>query len=291
PSEGWPATFDRSYLVKGLEQTLWGLNLKASMGGIETYYHFMTEAEQFTDRVFLPTQLIARAYLGGNMQRNKFWPSFAVSWEGFEKDFAVIILEQGKDKLKFAAINLLEKERSGQFRCWQLEHGKYDLKIGPDLDDNGKFDSVDKTESMKIVKMDTAVKITLPPRKLMLYELVQKEKLDSIYERADLAMAKKEITRARGMLALMVYNIGNKSVAKSTIAILDKDRKVLTQADIPELKAPLDLTPKKVEVVIQDTPGGEYLVIDHEEKIPEITELNNEIKLSEVEVLDLAVVK
>ncbi|MHC4873531.1 MAG: hypothetical protein ACYTFY_16930, partial [Planctomycetota bacterium] len=38
PSEGWPATFDRSYLVKGLEQTLWGLNLKASMGGIETYY-------------------------------------------------------------------------------------------------------------------------------------------------------------------------------------------------------------------------------------------------------------
>lgn len=139
--------------------------------------------------------------------------------------------------------------------------------------------------------MDTAVRIELPSRKLMLYELVQKEKLDPIYERADLAMSKKEITRARGMLALMIYNIGNKPVKKSTVAILDKDRKVLTQADIPELKAPLDFTVQKVEVVIPDAPGGEYLVLDHEGKIPEITELNNEIKLSEVEVLDLAVVK
>jgi hypothetical protein len=53
------------------------------------------------------------------------WPAYAVSYNNLAGDFAGLVLEQGRDRLKLAMVNLRDTERSGTFCVWQLDHGKY----------------------------------------------------------------------------------------------------------------------------------------------------------------------
>ena len=76
--------------------------------------------------------------LGGYTARNKLWPAYAAHYEGLSGDFAALVLAQGRDKLKVVMVNLAETARTGSMVVWQLEHGEYELKSGPDADDDGQ---------------------------------------------------------------------------------------------------------------------------------------------------------
>jgi hypothetical protein len=126
------------------------------------------------------TGILGQSALGGTFGRNDFWPAYAVSYDGLETNFAALVLDQGKDRLTVSLINLAEQPKTGGFRVWQLDHGRYELTVGPDEDDDGEMDSILQTKTVELQRMD-AVPVALPSRKQTIYRLRQIERLESIY--------------------------------------------------------------------------------------------------------------
>jgi len=275
----WAVRPDRGVLAKSLEHVLWGLPEAA---GVERFFYMKTMAQPFTDRVSLPVAPLAQAMLGGYTLRNKFWPAYALSYEGLGGDFAAIVLDHGRDRLKVVMINLREGPREGAFRVWQLDHGRYELKVGPDLNDDGELDSVESVRTLELARMD-AVPVNLPPRRLTVYELRLVEKLDDLYTRADLAMSVEDVVQEDGKLKLTVHNIGGRAARDILVAAVDGSGKVLETATIAELEAPLDLLPK-VATLELPAANAANILIDPEVRIPEITRLNNAVPVGSFEI-------
>lgn len=280
--EAWPATKKREDLERGLEKALWGQHNPFSMGGLEKYTYIMTEAEMYTDRIFMPTQLVSQAFLGGSYNRNNFWPSYAIHWEGLEKDYAALVLEQGKKQLKVAVINLASSIKKGAFRTWQLEHGTYKLEMGPDENDDGIMDKVNKSKTLEIMRMDTLIPVKLLPKKLTLYQLTQIKKLDSIYKRADVAISSFDFKHSQDEWQLTVHNIGNKSAEKVQITFLDKNKKELHREYINTIDAPLNLEAKIVKLKLKPIKGTTIITLNSSKTFKELTYLNNEINIEKL---------
>jgi hypothetical protein len=269
----WAASQDRETLAAGLESVLWGTPGSGS-GGAERFRYVWTEAEQFTDRVYLPIELVAQAMLGGYNVRNRLWPAYAVSYEQLGGDFAALVLEQGRDRLTLAMVNLRETPRTGAFRVWQLDHGRYELRVGPDANDDGRLDSVQQTKSLTLKRMD-AVPVELPARQLIIYELRQTEKLDDIYVRPDLALSEADVERTDNAVRVTVHNLGRSAAQRFCVSLADAAGKVLASQTIDALPPPRDLTPSRTTVELPPTHGATRVLLDPDDRVAELTELNN----------------
>lgn len=274
----WAATRDKESLEKSLEFALYG-NPVSGSGGADKYRFIWTQAEMFTDRVYLPVEVPAQAMLGGYSVRNRLWPGYAVSYEKLGRDFAALVLEQGKDKLKLAAINLGTAPREGALRVWQLEPGIYELKIGPDANDDGVMDSVASTQTLSLKRM-ARVPLSLTPRRLMLYEFSQTKKTEPLYARADAAISPVDIQRQGSTLLVTVHNIGAAPLKNLEVVLLDAQDKILASTYLKQLDAPLDLLPKTATVHLPLKNGAARIVLNPKNAINEITDLNNSLSLS-----------
>lgn len=267
----WAVKQRRDILVKSLENVLYA---GPEMAGVERFRYMWTEAELFTDRVFLPVQPVAQPMLGGYTVRNKMWPAYAVSYEGLGKDFAALVLEQGRDKLKVVMVNLRDQPRQGALRVWQLDHGRYELMTGPDANDDGQIDAMESARTLELARMD-AVPVSLPPRRPTVYEFKQVEKLDDIYARADLAICDEEVARDGGNVKVVVHNIGSAPAPKFTVALLDAKGAVLSSVDAAAIEAPVDLMPRTLALTLSMNPNAVRVAVDPAGTVREITRLNN----------------
>jgi hypothetical protein len=267
----WAVKPRRDILVKSLENVLYA---GPEMAGVERFRYMWTGAELFTDRIFLPVQPVAQPMLGGYTVRNKMWPSYAVSYEGLGKDFAALVLEQGRDKLKVVMVNLRDQPRQGVLRVWQLDHGRYELIIGPDADDDGHIDAMESARTLELARME-AVPVTLPPRRLTVYEFKQVAKLDDLCARADLAVCDEEVTRDGDAVKVVVHNIGSKAAAKFSVALVDEKGAPVASAESAGLEAPVDLLPRTAVVTLRAAAKAARVVVDPQGAVPEITRLNN----------------
>jgi hypothetical protein len=274
----WAAAQDRETLCRSLEFALYG-NPHSKGGGASRYRYIWTEAEMFTDRIFLPVEAIAQPMLGGYTVRNRLFPAYAVSFERLGGDFAALVLDQGRDRLRLAMINLRDTPREGAFIPWQLDHGRYEMRFGPDADDNGALDSVEKTETLELARM-SRVPVTLPPRRLVLCEIEQKEKLDDLLARADLAVSQEDLALSEAAVRVTVHNLGAAAVEGAIVALADARGAVLASAVLPRLDPPLDLLPRTATIELPRKPGAAAVVLDPEGKVPEITRGNNSAPLT-----------
>jgi hypothetical protein len=159
-------------------------------------------------------------------------------------------------------------------RLWQLDHGRYELSIGPDADDDGRPDSIDQRSTLVLKRMDR-IAVTLPSRKLMIYQLRQLEKLDDVYARADLAIGPADVAGRDGGLEVTVHNLGRSAAAAVAVAMTDASGKVLAQQTIPRLEPAHDLVPSRAVVRFPAAAGAARVTIDPEGRIPELTRENN----------------
>ena len=274
----WAVAMDRGNLRASLEYALYG-NPWSGSGGVARYLHMWTAAEKFTDRVFIPMEWIGQPMLGGYTVRNKLWPGYAVSYENLGGDFAALVLAQGRTRLKIAMVNLRDSPRSGAFRVWQLEHGEYEVRWGPDANDDGEIDAVESSELLNLARMDE-VPVHLPPRKLMIVELEQKRALDSIFERPDLALSARDVTMIPGGVQVRVHNIGAAPAEDVVVTAYAEDGTPVDRETIPLIEAPSDLVPRHVDIALSGGGRKVWVRIDPDNRIPEITELNNDADLA-----------
>lgn len=277
--EAWAITQKRSDLERGLEKALWGDNNRFHMGGVAHYTHIYKEAEMFTDRIFIPHQIISQAGLGGTFARNNFWPSYAISWENLSTGYASLVLEQGKDKLKVAAINLENKTKLGSFRTWQLDHGLYQVTIGIDENDDGVMDKKIKEYQKEIMRMDTLIEMELPAQKIILCEIRRTKKLDPIYKRTDLAVSHFDLLKKGQQWHLTVHNIGQSRSLATHIALFNRSGKEIHRINLPPIDPPLDLSPKTIVVTLPKDKYIKSLIINSDRSLPELTWLNNRLTI------------
>lgn len=241
-----------------------------------------TTAEQFSDRIY-PNLLEwpSRSMLGGFSRRNEFSPKAAVSWEGFGTNYGAIVTSHRRDRLSVCAYNFSTSPVSGAMRLWEIEHGRYEVKVGPDANQDWVMESVSGLSTNELAKGDV-VGMTLPPGQVTMVNLRQVAKLDPIFNRADLALSRSEVTISNNFVSGMVHNIGSQAVRDVVVTLLDTDSTVIAKVAVGSLEAPVDLVPRRAPFTIpfQGSPRAMRVVLDAEDLIPEIFEGNNQVMLT-----------
>ncbi len=263
--------------------------LRRDIAEMQRFRYMYTEAEQFTDRIFLyAIQNAAKAYCGAYTTRNKMHHGLSVSWEGFGTDFAALVLDSGPDRLKVAVYSFADQPMEGAMRVWRLGHGIYSVAVGEDADGDDRFEEPAETREMELQRY-SAVPLTLPPRQVTIVEIKQTQALDNIRTRPDLALSPLDTTVAEGAVRGVLHNIGVAGVDAVEIALVNPQGEVIarqTLTDIPGIGD--DLEPVRVEYELTGVPAdatGWRVVVDYNPgrgaDIPEIYEGNNAVRLEE----------
>ncbi|MCE9613589.1 MAG: hypothetical protein K8T26_04890 [Lentisphaerae bacterium] len=269
PYLAWLATGDKRPFVSALREDI---------AELQTFSHFYTTVEPFTDRIFLYAAFnSARAYTGGYATRNKTYHSHAVSWEGFGTNFAALVRTGRSDRFSTLVYNFDATPAAGAVRFWMLEHGRYTLTLGADTDGDDKADSLLVSNHVDIVRGE-AVPLVLPPRQTVVMTLTQDARLEPATRRADLALAARELSVTDHTVSGVVHNIGSADADTVEVALIDAQGTIHGQATLGALPAPLDLEPRRLPFSLQGLPSshtGWRVVVDPADALPEITERNN----------------
>jgi len=263
----WQATGDKRWLVE---------ELKECVRQQERHRWLLTEGEPYTDRVpYAGRSLLALTYLGGFTAGKSHVPGHRVSWEGGGTDFAALVLAAQRDHLRALVHSFADGPRDMQLRVWALAHGNYEARLGVDTNADDEPDAAVHTESLELARGE-ALSFTAPPGRTLVIDLRLTRELDPITSRCDLAIGPDDVRYAGGRLTVTVHNLGAAPTPKTTLSVQGGGRKVLAEAEVPALEAPLDLRPRTVEVSVEVTLGeGWSVLLDPGNEVVEITEANN----------------
>ena len=244
-----------------------------------------TSVEQYTDRLF--ATIIGNpsiCTLGGYTYRNRYLPVRGISWEGFGTDYGALVTVNRPDSLKALIYSFADMPLDGSARIWSLVHGNYTIRTGPDSDGDMEIDQSESEFETELRKADR-IKLRLEPKTVTVLEIGLREILDSIYERADLAVTAREFSINGSTVKGTLHNIGSKNTDKVTIAVLDNNGNVVMEQMVDGIEAPLDLVPRRKQFtfVLPKNAGKNWrITVDPDNSIPEIYEGNNTVLMSEI---------
>jgi len=280
-----------------VDATLGSPDPKTTGGSIRTLHDaqrfpdMYTTSHQNTDRIDLGLLPHASAsYLGGYTSRNKFNPTHAVSWSGLGTDYAAFVLRNRRDGLKVAVYNFSQEPAVGTMTVWRLDRGQYDVATGVDRDGDFQPEENIASRSVELARA-CRTEIRLAPRTTTIVTVKQTRALDSMRARADLALSAREVYRRGRTVQGVVHNIGAQAAAEVALAVVDPAGRVLARADLGALDAPVDLLPKTKPFTLQlpdEAPQGCRLLLDPDNRVPEIYEGNNDVPLDILPAPDYA---
>jgi len=159
-------------------------------------------------------------------------------------------------------------------RVWKLDHGVYEVITGPDTDGDDKSDDR-ATRGMELSR-HSLVPITLQPECSTVVEVRQRERLEPIVSRADVAISDRDIEKTGdGQVRVTVHNIGAAVARAISIEALDEAGKVVGRGAVDRLDPPADLKPKVATVTLECSGAPATIVLDRQNRISEICEENN----------------
>lgn len=245
---------------------------------LRRYKYICTKAEIYTDRIFPPQRALHMTTLGETLQRNAWRPGHYVSYAGLGDAVAPLLIGAGDSGLTIALHSFARTERAVSIRVWRLRNGRYTVTGGPDANQDLKADRVETTTELHLHRY-AAIPVTVPPGVTWIVHAVQKEALDPIRERADLAVHERRIThdpRTR-TLWLSVWNIGSRPSGRFEVA-LARSGGVIARATVGSIAPAADFMPPSLQVAFRDIPALEEpldILVDPDDRVPEITEVNN----------------
>ncbi|MBM3473195.1 MAG: hypothetical protein FJX75_08015 [Armatimonadetes bacterium] len=269
--DAWKVTGDKRWLVE---------EFKECIRQQERTRWLLTEAEPFTDRIgYAGRTLLSMTYLGGFTSGKSHVPGHWVSWEGGGTDFSALVLEAKRDHLKALVYSFADQPRDMKLRVWALPHGRYSVTTGLDTNADDEPDASVKHQTLELARYD-AVPFITPPGKTVVLDLRLTEELDPITSRPDLALGPEDVRYENGTLTVTIHNVGATPSPQTTLQVQDTRGKVLAEAEVPAMEAPLDLKPRTAEVTVRVRPTGEWrVVLDPKDEVREVTEVNNGARL------------
>ncbi len=227
-----------------------------------------TEAEQFTDRVSLPSTALQRIRLGGvAYDRNRIYPGHAIGWENTGGQLAVRVRETGRDQLRATVFAAGSGQRRVTMRVWRLEPGRYGV-------------SVDGRMSELELRRATAIPLDLECGREMEVRIRLLERANEPALLPDLALAVEEL-RDRSGLEVPVHNIGGAAAGPFRVRVFEPDGRLAAEQLLDGLAAPSDLRPR---VALARFPGmrmapGMRVEVHLDGGGPEVFDGNNDARV------------
>ncbi len=243
PFEQWFANGDTDPLGRYYQQ-----RVETYRQGTEYLY---TQGQPSTDRLWgLWDENLFLAYLGGyaaGHRRTSNWPGLAISYTDAGTDLASLVLVNQTTRLALRVYNFEPSRTEAEIRLWQLAPGLYQVETGSDADEDGEFDGDSKTRQID-VRRGSTVAVSTPYGHMQLIRVTLIEARPEPSLLPDLAIGRRDVTYASagdvGALQVTVHNIGSRTAGPAVVRVLDRRDRVLAQAEVQSLAAPLDLKPR-----------------------------------------------
>ncbi|HEX8685806.1 MAG TPA: hypothetical protein VF654_04865, partial [Pyrinomonadaceae bacterium] len=274
----WQLTGEKRYL-----EALYAAQIEAS--ALREYMN--TEGSMWIDRVEVPNGELQRARLGGvALTRNAIYPGHAVSWTfrapGDEERVAILVPESRPDYLKIVAYNMSGESFLADMTAWDLEPGRWEVSTEVSAD-GGVTTGGERLSVTKELERGGSVGLAFSPRVTTVFTLKLVEKGVPYWSRPDLGIGRDDVAVRGRRVTVTVHGLGAEDTRPATVALVDGRGKTLAAADVPAMKAPVDLIPKRVTVTL-DAPAGASLkgasvVVNPDPAAKEITAGNNRVKL------------
>jgi hypothetical protein len=229
--------------------------------------------------------------------RNYVYPGNALSWRfdppqrassprapvdapANDQSVAILVPEARPDHLKIIAYNLESSPVTARMTGWEVDPGEWEIKQGVQGSDGEALRDVStRTETFE---RSRDVALTFAPHATTVLELKLVTKGVPYWSRPDLGIDPEDVKVTGRQVQVTVHSLGAVDAPASKVVLRDQAGKVLATADVPALKAPVDLVPKTVSVTLTlpaqaDWKGGS-VTIESSGTTPEITQKNNRVQ-------------
>jgi len=274
----WQITGDKKYL----EQLY-----TAQIEECQVVEYIGTEGHLWIDRVGMPYTELQRARLGGiALVRGGTYSGHAVSWKfhapANEQSLAVLIPDATATSFKVIAFNLDKVPVRATLTGWHIDPGVWEITQGLDTNGDDVADQMIGTRTA-LFERSKSVDLTFPPRTTTVLTFKLKTPGTPYWKRSDIGISREDVVIEGRTVQVKVHSLGSVDSPATTLVLRDAAGRVKGTAPIPPIAAPVDLQPKSVEVRVMLPEGfslnGGSIELDPENKLEEITTLNNRIDL------------
>jgi len=262
----WQVTGDTAHL-----ETLYAD--QAAAARLREYIN--THGSLWIDRVNVPNAEIQRARLGGiAIVRNFIYPGHAVSWRfpdsAAEGRVAILVPRSTPDHLQIQAYNIETAPVTAAMTGWDVEPGTWSMSVNGGPARNVAFERT------------ASVDVTFAPRATTTIEMRLVSKGVPYWSRPDLGLSAGDVKVSGRAVRVRVHSVGAVDAPASAVVIRDAAGRTLASAQVPAIKAPVDLRPKTADVTLTLPAGtslqGAFVAVEMRGALPEITLRNNVVK-------------
>ncbi|OYQ32886.1 hypothetical protein CHU95_19310 [Niveispirillum lacus] len=270
----WVATDDKGWLVKQYDRQRHLATLRMEM---------MTVDHWWTDRVELPTQELQRQRLGGvALYRNAIVRGHRIEWDFDDRDgaekVAILVKEPTRTGMRILAHNLSDTPVTARIIGADVAAGDWTLAEGIDTDGDDRADSTPNSSKI-IFGEGKSVAVTLTPGQTHVLELTLSGPEQDLTGRPDLAVAARDVVRAKGKVDVTVYNIGSVPAPTGRVRLLSQDGAVLAETPLPMIAAPLDLKLRQATVSLKAPAAAAAVEVVLDGGVLEARSDNNKVML------------
>ncbi len=266
----WRFTRDDDALVEALtvewKRALWAQPMR-------------TRTEQSGDRIALNKNLTDFMYLGGLPgARGHLFPLFAVSYEGFPRDLAALVVEDTPARLRWVGYPFESGVTDAKLRVWNLEPGRYEVLVGADRDRDGRVDERGSPRSLDLVRGE-AIPVSMAASVRTVVEARKVADAPALWGRTDLAITREETGIENGRVRAVVHNVGIARSGPFEVRLVGAGGRELASKSHPGLDGIGDLRPKIARVDLGAAPGGGPLSVEIVSDALQITRRNDRVAL------------
>ncbi len=211
----------------------------------------------------------------------------AVTYRNTTRQFAAAVLGTDSQGFRLLYYSLAPDELTINLVPWHLEAGgNYILRYGPDEDGDQKADRIIEERTFEFPQRGTEIPLTVKPRVNYVIEVdqVQRGGLPELAPDPGIERTDIRFSPYAGQILARIHNVGSEKVRNLEVAAYDGDPDrggtLIGKGTIPNLEAPVDLSPRSTTIGFEWRPSHTaheiYIVIDPDRKlIEEITTFNN----------------
>lgn len=246
-----------------------------------------TEGSLWIDRVGVPTAELQRARLGGvALVRNAVLPGHVISWQfaapANDQSVAILVPNATATEFKVIAYNLETTPVRATMTGWNIDPGIWEISQGVDAngDDTADGETVKRED---VFERSSSLDVTFAPRATTILSLKLKTRRPAYWERPDVGIDPQDVVVHGNAISVRVHSLGSVAMPASKLSMRDAAGKIIAEANVATIEAPIDLHPRATEVSVTLPSGtqvtGCTVELNADNAVTEITQLNNRVKL------------
>lgn len=274
-----PRVFDENAIVKRYTDRVKDLKAREFIN---------TDGSVWIDRVVIPDNDLQEDRLGGvalTRIRNAY-QQHNVSWK-FKRqteysDVAIFLPLSDSNKINVISYNIGDKHIRADMSVWNITPGRWKISQGIDSNGDYKADSNKKEEIVDLERGDSITIDFLSHKYTIINLQLIEASSKSNDQRPDLGISKPGIKIEDNKVTVRVFSLGSVKTPPTKIELRDANGVVVSTQMISPVEAPLDLTPRWVDIKFElpvdvDLRHG-IIQIDPGNEIDQITKLNDSVK-------------